>query len=306
MTPQHFWHPDLSGTLQGAGGVGGLVAVSIDGDYYCPGYDNNGNVIGYWNEDGELVAEYAYDAFGNTIAATGSMSAVFPHRFSTKYCDADTDLYYYGYRYYSPSLGRWISRDPIGEKGGNNLFAFCYNSNATYDSLGTIVIEDPHKRWPAESYRKLKEELESRFEETIATIKEPFKSAIRTQWPNMHFIIAKPDQDVCKNSVRGMTTEKGQCLRDIVNHKVIHADGSFSVFTLPKRWTNRAYLCGCNIGKDLSEWANVAVHETAHNVGWGGYYVDENNPELNNPQKNGELQIHPNVEYWGIPGRSYD
>ena len=36
-------------------------------------------------------------------------------RFSTKYYDAETDLYYYGYRYYSPSLGRWISRDPITE-----------------------------------------------------------------------------------------------------------------------------------------------------------------------------------------------
>ena len=36
-------------------------------------------------------------------------------RFSTKYYDAETDLYYYGYRYYSPSLGRWISRDPIKE-----------------------------------------------------------------------------------------------------------------------------------------------------------------------------------------------
>ena len=51
------------------GGVGGLVAVSVDGDFYFPGYDNNGNVIGYWNEFGGLVAEYAYDAFGNTISA---------------------------------------------------------------------------------------------------------------------------------------------------------------------------------------------------------------------------------------------
>jgi len=74
-------------------------------------YDNNGNVIGYWNEDGEIVAEYAYDAFGNTIYEDGDMADFFPHRFSTKYYDSETDLYYYGYRYYSPSLGRWISRD---------------------------------------------------------------------------------------------------------------------------------------------------------------------------------------------------
>ena len=99
----------------GAGGVGGLVAVSVDGDFYFPGYDNNGNVIGYWDESGSIVAEYAYDAFGKTIASSGSMASIFPHCSSTKYYDAETDLYYYGYRYYSPSLGRWISRDPIQE-----------------------------------------------------------------------------------------------------------------------------------------------------------------------------------------------
>ena len=123
----YFWGPDLSGTLQGAGGVGGLVAVSIDGFFYFPGYDNNGNVVGYWDESGSLVAEYAYDAFGNTISSSGSMASAFPHRFSTKYYDEETDLYYYGYRYYSPSLGRWISRDPIEENGGYNLYAICLN-----------------------------------------------------------------------------------------------------------------------------------------------------------------------------------
>ena len=135
-----FWGPDLSGTLQGAGGVGGLVAVSIDGDYYFPGYDNNGNVVGYWDESGSLVAEYAYDAFGNTISSSGSMASIFPHRFSTKYYDAETDLYYYGYRYYSPSLGRWISRDPIEENGANNLFSFCDNNGVRYsDAFGECI-----------------------------------------------------------------------------------------------------------------------------------------------------------------------
>ena len=47
----------------GVGGVGGLVAVCIGGSFYFPGYDNNGNVSGYWNATGSPVAEYAYDAF---------------------------------------------------------------------------------------------------------------------------------------------------------------------------------------------------------------------------------------------------
>ncbi len=105
-------------------------------------YDNNGNVIGYWNEDGDLVAEYAYDAFGNTIDVSGSMADFFPHRFSTKYYDAETDLYYYGYRYYSPSLGRWISRDPIEERAGSNVYSFTRNApSVAYDYLGLSGVE---------------------------------------------------------------------------------------------------------------------------------------------------------------------
>ena len=137
----YFWGPDLSGTLQGAGGVGGLVAVSINGFFYFPGYDNNGNVVGYWDESGSLVAEYAYDAFGNTISSSGSMASVFPHRFSTKYYDSETSLYYYGYRYYSPSLGRWISRDPIEEEDAPNLHLFVFNGSLyAVDSLGWFTI----------------------------------------------------------------------------------------------------------------------------------------------------------------------
>ena len=53
---------------------------------------------------------------------------------------ATTDLSgvpYYGYRYYNPGLGRWISQDPIGERGGIHLYGFCHNSPVyRLDALG--------------------------------------------------------------------------------------------------------------------------------------------------------------------------
>lgn len=61
------------------------------------------------------------------IAKSGSLSNLFRHRFSTKYFDAETGLYYYGYRFYSPQLMRWMNRDPIDEDGGINLYVFCRN-----------------------------------------------------------------------------------------------------------------------------------------------------------------------------------
>jgi RHS repeat-associated protein len=53
--------------------------------------------------------------FGEPLRATGPMAKANPLRFSTKYQDAETDLLYYGYRYYNASIGRWLSRDPIAE-----------------------------------------------------------------------------------------------------------------------------------------------------------------------------------------------
>ena len=91
---------------------------------------------------GNIVAEYTYDAFGKTIAQTGSMAEVLRHRFSTKYYDSEIDLYYYGYRFYSPSLMRWLNRDPIEEAGGLNLYGFCGNcAVCMYDKDGRAHFE---------------------------------------------------------------------------------------------------------------------------------------------------------------------
>jgi len=79
----------------------------------------------------------AHESFRKPIGATGPVALVNPFRFSTKYCDDETGHYYYGYRYYSTTTGRWLSRDPIGESGGLNLFAFCGNDPANNaDPLG--------------------------------------------------------------------------------------------------------------------------------------------------------------------------
>ena len=123
--------------LQSAGGVGGLLYLTIDGTPYIPTYDNNGNVTRYLDVNGITVAQYTYDAFGKTISATGALADVFRHRFSTKYFDPETCLYYYGYRFYSPSLMRWLNRDPIEEDGGLNLYGFCEgNALKHFDPIG--------------------------------------------------------------------------------------------------------------------------------------------------------------------------
>ena len=124
----YVWGLDLSGTLQGAGGVGGLLAMlTSDSGLLTPVYDANGNVTDLVDTNGVIVAHYEYDGFGNAIARSGAQADANPFRFSTKYSDDETGLVYYGYRFYSPSLGRWLTKDPIEERGGYNLYAFPFN-----------------------------------------------------------------------------------------------------------------------------------------------------------------------------------
>ncbi|WCJ58189.1 RHS repeat-associated core domain-containing protein [Fontisphaera persica] len=138
----HVWGVDVSGTPQGAGGVGGLLAVVVhsgtNAGTYFPAYDGNGNVMGYVRAaDGVWVAQYEYGPFGELLRATGPLAQAFHHLFSTKYHDWETSLNYYGHRYYSPAQGRWLSRDPIGELGGNNLYACVANDTINlFDPVG--------------------------------------------------------------------------------------------------------------------------------------------------------------------------
>lgn len=136
----YLWGMDLSGSMQGAGGVAGLLSVNDGNASYYPTYDGNGNVSEYLNSAGSVQAHYEYDPFGKTTVATGTKAQDFAHRFSTKPLDTETGLYYYGYRYYDPVTGRWPSRDPIGERGGVNLYGFVGNDGVNWwDYLGMKI-----------------------------------------------------------------------------------------------------------------------------------------------------------------------
>src|SRR5208283_3413322 len=128
------WGSDLSGSLKGAGGVGGLLEISYHGSSATncfAAYDGNGNVMALVNAaNGAVAAECDYGPFGELIRSTGSMAKANPFRFSTKYQDDESDVLYYGYRYLSSSRGAWLNRDPLEEDGGANLYAFIKNCAA--------------------------------------------------------------------------------------------------------------------------------------------------------------------------------
>ncbi|MDD2230188.1 MAG: hypothetical protein PHY48_12325 [Candidatus Cloacimonetes bacterium] len=130
------WGIDLSETLQGAGGVGGLLSdtkVSNSGtNTYLAVGDANGNITEYVDITGVTKAHYEYNSAGEVTYQSGAKADDFTHRFSTKPFDSETGFVVYQRRYYEPILCMWLSRDPIGEKGGNNLYLIANNDTINY------------------------------------------------------------------------------------------------------------------------------------------------------------------------------
>jgi RHS repeat-associated protein len=141
----YVWGSDLSGSLQGAGGIGGLLKVTYVGastTNASVSYDGNGNVAALTDaSNGNTCARYEYGPFAEPVRSSDTMAKVNPFRFSSKYRDDETDMLYYGYRYYGTSTGRWLSRDPIGETDGPQLHAFLRNDPTdAVDKIGLCPV----------------------------------------------------------------------------------------------------------------------------------------------------------------------
>ena len=140
----YVWGLDLSERMDGAGGVGGLLWVTLHtgsgpaAGTHLAAYDGNGNIVApSAASGGSESTRCEYGPFGEPIRLSGPAATLNPFRFSTKRTDSTTDLVLYEYRAYNPALGRWLSRDPISEKGGISLHAFAGNDPANrHDILG--------------------------------------------------------------------------------------------------------------------------------------------------------------------------
>lgn len=107
-------------------GANGLVARQ-DGEttvYYT--FDEGGNVAQTIESDGDVLSTELYDSYGNRLTITGTNDT--PYGYGAQhgyYTDRETGLVLATYRYYDPTEGRWLTRDPIGYAGGLNLYGYC-------------------------------------------------------------------------------------------------------------------------------------------------------------------------------------
>jgi RHS repeat-associated protein len=227
LVQTYVWGPDLSGTMDEAGGVGGLLQIK-DWEVnktWAPCYDGNGNILSLIRLDQTTPnalticeGRYEYDPFGNLLRVTGEAAERTPFRFSTKYTDHETGLVYYGYRYFKPDWGKWINRDPIGERGGKNLFAVVDNSALNlFDLLGLAHPDSRH--WPADcselgDAKKLRENVRKLYTDK----KKGLKGGYRDHYQSMCMNAKKTMKLI--ESCAGPWTEEQQAAMDSVKFTI--------------------------------------------------------------------------------------
>lgn len=123
------------------GGIGGLLNFNSGGQNYAYLYDGSGNVGAVLDAAQAVVAAYRYDPFGSLLVKTGSVDQ--SYGFSTKRYNEQLGMLFYEFRPYIPGIGRWATRDPLGEAGGLNLYAFVGNNPVNWIDpwgLETVLI----------------------------------------------------------------------------------------------------------------------------------------------------------------------
>ena len=129
----------------------GITGVKYNGNIYFYRKDAQGNIISLLDNNGNVVVEYKYDAWGNHGAEVADEEYVAlaennPFRYRSYYFDSETDLYFLQTRYYDPEVGRFISRDSIEYADpeticGLNLYAYCGNNPVmNVDPDGTFLL----------------------------------------------------------------------------------------------------------------------------------------------------------------------
>ena len=107
---------------------------------YCM-HDAMKNVTSLFGEARGRRALYEYRPYGGLVTSEGNMAQENKFRFSCEYMDDELGLIYYNYRHLNPHDGRWISRDPIMEQGGWNLYSYIYNSpTISNDIIGLYTV----------------------------------------------------------------------------------------------------------------------------------------------------------------------
>ncbi len=116
------------------------IAIELQDRVFAPILDCHGNIQKLVDIESEQIShKYNYSAFGDNLKTTEPLYN--PWRYAGKRLDPETGLVYFGKRYYSPAIGRWLTTDPAGTRDSTNLYQYLFNNPFQYcDPDGQCVF----------------------------------------------------------------------------------------------------------------------------------------------------------------------
>ena len=144
VSRKFWWQPG------GLGGAGRLLQYSDATGTFLAGHDGKGNLTTLSEDiNANPVLAREYSPYGQIVRETNENLTSFPNgvdcpiAFKGEFLDRETGLIYHGHRYYSPALARFLSRDPLGERDGPNIYAFARNDPVNGRDLLGLCNEEP-------------------------------------------------------------------------------------------------------------------------------------------------------------------
>ena len=132
--------------------IGATASIEIKGVPYAPLHDHNGNITALLDSCGQTVESYRYSAFGESASsAIGN-----PWRYACKRVDSETGFVFFGRRHYDPKTARWITKDPLGLKGGLNFYAYVMNNPLNHFDLYGLCAQQsaPQRAYGPSPFRR--------------------------------------------------------------------------------------------------------------------------------------------------------
>ena len=115
-----------------------LYTQSLIQTYYYH-RDHQNSIIALTNKEGQIVESYSYDPYGTIIHSTKTVETYNPYGYTGREIDTD-DLCYYRARYYDPTIGRFITPDPIGFMGGDtNFYRYVGNDPVNFNDPSGLL-----------------------------------------------------------------------------------------------------------------------------------------------------------------------
>jgi RHS repeat-associated protein len=186
--------------------IGATIAIELNKKTFIPLHDLFGNITHLIDPETKQIASYTeYTPFGEESCQIES-----PWTFQSKRLDPETNLVYFGKRYYDPIDGTFLTPDPVGPLSEQNLYVYALANPLSYhDPLGLTPIPSDSVTW--QNYNFTSPLIGSRDEFTQFNLPEPY----RDKFTEPHYYLIKSPNNSVKNTtfiyINGMQNPYEEC-----------------------------------------------------------------------------------------------